>query len=95
MRFQFFGALGAPNCADGDCGADFEAMPASRGVSRIPSPRKAAASTIAKPAGTASKTVSSSRDGFQCCRNFLQYSIKLMVEPMKTSAILWQCMWLI
>ena len=60
MRFQFFGALGASNCADGDCGADFEAMPASRGVSRIPSPRKAAASTIAKPAGT--KTVSASRE---------------------------------
>ena len=66
MRFQFFGTLGAPNCANGDCE---EAMPSSGVPSRIPSPRKAAS----KPAGAAAavaqkKPVSASRAAYLCVK---------------------------
>lgn len=82
MRFQFFGALGAPNCADGDCGTDFEAMPAS-GASRIPSPRKgpttAAAASRAAPAAT-SKSVSASKAAFLCVKETTAEDLASAVE---------------
>ena len=75
MRFQFFGTLGAPNCG---AGGDYEAMPASGGASRIPSPRKAAATgraaataAAAKQPAAASasmKTVSASRAAYLCVK---------------------------
>ena len=73
MRFQFFGTLGAPNCAKGDYE---EAMPSSGGPSRIPSPRKAAS----RPAVAPKKPVSASRAAYLCVRESTAEDLSSVVE---------------
>ena len=79
MRFQFFGTLGAPNCANGDYE---EAMPSSGGPSRIPSPRKAASrpAVAAAAAVAPKKPVSASRAAYLCVKESTAEDLSSVVE---------------
>ena len=88
MRFQFFGALGAPNCTDGECDRAVEAMPAS-GTSRIPAPRRVStgATTVAskpKPppptAAAAVKSVSASKAAYLCVKETTAEDLQSLSE---------------